>query len=655
MVNYANPFKNSKAKDLNTDQINEYWVNYPGLNIAKEIIAPHVSKPIIIKGSKGTGKSHIFLYHSISIVKERPENKDKNLVELINDDGFVAVYIKMHSTLSHRFQGNEVDDKQWIIIFENYLNIYMAIKTLEQLKYLIEKTESIDQHLFIKQVNAKIMPSYGEDQLKSIDDLQRILIGILTEIDHNVNDSAMYLKIDPVSIPFNTSNLVTEMPKLLFDVIPSLGSNSHFIYLIDEIEDFSENQQRYLNTLIRSFSSPISIRLGTRLYGHKTDETLTSEIIKYGAEYMEIKLDDYYKIYSPEYKELCEQIVLKRLIAYKSIDKAPSPNDISSFFDSSFESGVTINKTTSKLKDRLKSNLKRVKLSNKEINDIVEPLQSDDIYIESEKIMYFYKLMSKLKSFVFVELVKVAHTVSDDNLDFVKYKGKWSKHIKQIVLNLHSKPLYSGFDCYVYLSGGIVRNLLDMLSETFDLSYSYREEPFQKNHKISLNSQSEGISTFSKWYYQDAIAMCKYPERTKQFIDRLGLFFHRNFYSEKPSEVETATFFYDENALLESQREVIEDATSHSLLVEIKPRRAKNAREEKKQYQLIVTLSPLWNLTHTRRSSVELTKLFISALFSDNIDDFSNYLKQRLGSCEFPFQTKGNGQFYTSPEQLTFL
>lgn len=651
MVALSNPFKNSKAKDLSIRQINEYWVDYPKLDISKEIIAPQSLKPIVIKGSKGTGKSHIFLYNSITAVMDRRKSKQHDLIHVARETGFIAIYIKMNSILSHRFDGNSISDDQWMILFQNYLNLYIAVRTINDLKGFLDQIGSFDHENLIACIQANILTDNAYNDIKTLDDMQILLINMLNELDRCVNNSAIDLRLQPPDIGFNTSLLVTELPKYLLNQL-GIHRGVNFLYFIDEIEDFTKLQQRYINTLLRSVNHPVTIRLGTRLYGHITEDTLTDERIKHGAEYEEKRLDDYYKV-SPEYRSMCINLVFKRLRAYNYTEF----NEAEDLVPSLFESEITHSERESKLMIRLRSNLKSLKFNVDEIDSICCILEDNDIYLEACKIIYFYKSMSSdIKPRLEDMLIEV-NKINSNNEKFTRFRQQWSKHIQMIVNKLHSKPMYYGFETYINLSGGILRNLLDMLSETYDISLALKESPFREGKLISLKSQSTAISLFAKWFYADAIAMCSKPEETKKFIDRLGQYFYRVFYADKPSEVETAGFFVDDSDLTHEQRDIINDALDHSLLVQASPRMGKNVREEKTRYNLMVSLSPLWSLPYTRRSSIGLNIAFVNHLFNSPAEEYKDFVHEKMKSSTFPFTNKRREciERDNSQDQITFL
>ena len=86
MIN--NPFDITKAVDYTDDEIYRYWVDIKEHGFYN-LIKPETLMPMIIVGSKGSGKTHIMKYFSYELQKiTKPINE--GLVK----DKFIGVYIR---------------------------------------------------------------------------------------------------------------------------------------------------------------------------------------------------------------------------------------------------------------------------------------------------------------------------------------------------------------------------------------------------------------------------------------------------------------------------------------------------------------------------------------------------------------------------------
>ena len=82
-----NPFDITKAVDYTDDEIYRYWVDIKEHGF-HNLIKPETLMPMIIVGSKGSGKTHIMKYFSYELQKIT-----KPIDNGLKKDKFIGVYI----------------------------------------------------------------------------------------------------------------------------------------------------------------------------------------------------------------------------------------------------------------------------------------------------------------------------------------------------------------------------------------------------------------------------------------------------------------------------------------------------------------------------------------------------------------------------------
>ena len=126
-----------------------------------------------------------------------------------------------------------------------------------------------------------------------------------------VNNCAIKKSLN-ISILSTRGRLVFGIPELLRNHFPGL-KDVIVLYLIDELENFSVEQQRYILTLLRERSGPASLKIGARLYGIKTYSTFSGdEKIKEGSEYEKLPLDELLRA-NQEYGDFARRLVATRV------------------------------------------------------------------------------------------------------------------------------------------------------------------------------------------------------------------------------------------------------------------------------------------------------------------------------------------------------
>lgn len=84
-----NPFDVTKAVDYSDNELFNNWVDFPKRGFIN-FIKPTSDMPMIILGSKGSGKTHIMKHFSFSMQKLKSEN----IFETIASDGYIGVYLR---------------------------------------------------------------------------------------------------------------------------------------------------------------------------------------------------------------------------------------------------------------------------------------------------------------------------------------------------------------------------------------------------------------------------------------------------------------------------------------------------------------------------------------------------------------------------------
>jgi predicted AAA+ superfamily ATPase len=120
-----NPFNITKANDYSDLDIASYWVDFFG---DSKRIKPNSPMPILIKGSKGSGKTHLLKYFSYELQKIKSGN---NLDNILNQDKYIGIFYRCSGLNSDRFKGKGISDEDWTLIFSYYLELWFAQKLIK--------------------------------------------------------------------------------------------------------------------------------------------------------------------------------------------------------------------------------------------------------------------------------------------------------------------------------------------------------------------------------------------------------------------------------------------------------------------------------------------------------------------------------------------
>ena len=305
-----NPFDITKASLLTDDQISSFWVDLPGGG-HREIGSPTSPTPMLIRGGKGSGKTHLMRYYSFALQKLRAGPNE--IPRSIQQEGYVGVYFKCSGLNSGRFfhkgWGNEV----WQGIFGYYCELWLAEHALAVFVELskLQSLSSDVERLIVKEIiecfDQRIISAENFAQLTEAMRSER------RQIDVAVNNAPITGKLD-VTINATPGALVFGLPRSFRKYVSNAWSQTLVVYLIDEFENLSAEQQRYVNTLIRETEPLVTFKIGGRHYGFKTYKTFSDdEENKEGSEFVSLSLDGRLRAEKQEYRNFAVRLCIRRL------------------------------------------------------------------------------------------------------------------------------------------------------------------------------------------------------------------------------------------------------------------------------------------------------------------------------------------------------
>ena len=261
-----NPFEVTKATDLDDAQIAATWVDLPWGGGFRSLIDPRSPTARFVLGGKGSGRTHVMRYYSSSLQAIRVR---ENRWTALSGDGYVGVYANASMLNPGRFAGKGQDDDTWKAVFSHYLDLWLSLRTIMAVDELSaacgrpgQASEAVGD-----EVHAWLSES-SRDGCSLADELR----SILRKMDSSINEAAvtrelaLTLRASAGHLVFRTATALRALKQL---------RGLQFALLLDEFENFSELQQRCVNTLIREKVPAVSFIVGARTYGIRTYETIT--------------------------------------------------------------------------------------------------------------------------------------------------------------------------------------------------------------------------------------------------------------------------------------------------------------------------------------------------------------------------------------------
>ena len=632
----TNPFLLTKSAHLSDRQIEELWIDFsPTAPTGTSFFRPNTPMPTIVIGGKGSGKSHLLRYYSFDVQLLRWESDGASVEDSLAQDGYIGIYTRASGLNAERFSGSGVNEQQWSAAFAYFMELWLAqelVAIIESLSTRLPGLQRAESQLAMRA--AKLFGEWDGPQPATFSDLNEGLEAAQKALEYHVNQAPFERRLDAV-IKCSRGALIFGLPAVLVSIIPTL-KHVLFAYYIDEFENFSELQQRYVNTLVREQELPVTFRIGTRSYGMRTYLTLSAgEDIKEGSEFEQLKLDEQFRKGAHAYNTFARQLVRRRIDytfgAERRLDLDEQFEVVADSWDSPMFKEMYGEKVG---KDRrhfshLMSALEGAPKT-RQPNGISEPadvakvvslLAYDDYpVIEKTSLYIFYQAWTKNE-----HLLEAAELIRQLALEFVQgeRKGRFKEvlsHFKndfiaQIRRDTKNPDVYTGIETFIEMSEGLPRVLITLLKHIYSWAVFRRENPF-RGGKVSVEAQRAGVSDASEWFLNDMRKAGREGLQIRSAIDRLAEVFRINHFADKPSECSLIAFSVDLTMLQDRARQTLSDAENRSFLVRIAAgEQDRNTKKVTAKYQLSRMICPYFSLPVARRGTARFAPAEATAVF----------------------------------------
>lgn len=625
VISYKNPFDDYNANVLAPELIMQYWCTPFSTGALKEFDEAKFfaeKMPIVLQGSRGSGKTTILKYFSFPVQCERAAQSGISILEQLKNDAGVGFYLRCDDSFLNMFKTvfSASVQETWQLCFKHYLELFFSKNIIAMLRR-IDFSNSISESALIKELH-----------LSQFDEF--LSFSTLAELEGYLDTEIKYLNKYKNEALFTNAKF---SPKHIWDFyefsgalieniqknIPELSS-INFLLLIDEFENLPDDLQKMFNNMIKFCKTGMSMRIGRRSENIVTTATVNAvEYLREGNDYRLIVLD-YQGQDIQELKPHLFGIAEKRLSAFEGFK---IPTDISLVLgekeDLDAECNRIINNRTTHLDILLRENPKLADANlRKQIIDIIS-------YPENriaEALCALWVSRSEehedpitsarvAVAAMHAQFKKTEHPLKEKFSN--DYNNKYRYALTVFICAAYKKDkAYYSFNTLCYLSEGNARTFINLCKAIISDAFFYEKKNFIATGRVSIESQCRAIKDYSLTEFNSVCAIIQNGKAIKSLILGIGNVFSEYHKDKLVRYPETTQFSFSPEDLSSENKDIMDIAESWALIKCRKDtqRLSAGVGQEGHLYSINRVFAPIFNLSYRIRGGVNVV------FSSDEID-----------------------------------
>ncbi len=618
-----NPFVGCTARDMQFDEVRQYWCSPFTLYNLNESELFLSRTPIVIEGIRGSGKTMILKYLSYPVQKEFIANKTvEEKLSYLKKNSFGS-YFRYKEDFCNLIE--LLDCKQTLKdkIFKHYFEMFVAREIIQNIDYVYEGQASSEM---IKAVSTAIGLQV-ESLDSAIDGINERLWKMDSIINESLYEESWQSDIQPLlgteDYIYNLVNRITEGVKDWKNIL--------FSVVLDEYENLGVFK-RIVNTLIKQVDETCNLtyRIGMRPAGMDGDNAtrIGIERLQVDRDYILRKLvfSD-----SKEYKKFVVEVSRKRLgsVEVYADNKLTDIGEILGKNEDWDEEA----KAVAKGKKQFEL-IEKCFDDEKEFEDAVRLLSNDEKLLE----MYNILLVSRGDySYLEVEencrnYIKLRNEkrLIEAKGDVRKYQLGYGDKYRLALLFLlraiygESKWYYS-LNTFVFLSSGSINDFISLCRNTFKYVNRDMIEDLIKGKTIPISTQTLGARDTAEDQRRKVAQSNRHGNEMYSFIENLGGAFEEYHRDSAVKYPETNQFAFTDEIRIKNDPELSEyliDLINSGVIIRKQNRQLKSIGQPRGNiYQLNRIFAPLYQFSYRTRGGYNqmITTELFGKMLKENV------------------------------------
>jgi len=282
------------SKNRNEESKEDNWAEFVVPPFLHDLGVKSQTKALVIVGGRGCGKTTLLRYfcHATQFSPRRP-------TICADDLAHIGLYWRADTNFLNSFTGGQQSPETWRAAFEHLLACELGKEIIRSLSSLNCNPERQRQYGGLGGVDLTEVSDFTPGLGTSLGELDKALQRSRTALAMWVNNLDTCPK--PIFLPVEA--FLRTLVQCLKRDLPYLAE-SRFSVFIDEYENLRDEQQRYINGLLKHGSPPLIFNIAMKRNGWQTTRTLGPESIQEISDYrvidLEDSLSDYFELFAAE-------------------------------------------------------------------------------------------------------------------------------------------------------------------------------------------------------------------------------------------------------------------------------------------------------------------------------------------------------------------
>lgn len=644
MITDHSAFSKTRAEEYDSDIWGKFFIPpyYSTLNIKKS------TKSIYFVGKRGCGKTMLLKY--LDYHSQFSRNRSEIPQEEIEH---IGVYLRMdtHFCNSMKFRGKT--SEFWLNLFDQYMGIIISLEIINSLLVVANSNYLFFNKDNLKEIDLSFLSGYESDFPHSLSELKKYLIVKRNSINNYISNIEVLDQHDS----FLSGKVFVD------SLIEALKSNElleriNFYLYLDEVENVTDYQRIYLNTLLKHSKRPFIVNFTSKVIS-ESNATMGREYINATHDYDLYNLD---KILSnKEEKTFFAEVYLGNTDLSNHIKNSSILNDItdeskleyrkSESYQSSINEIVRVKFPSLTLAEIARQSLDNERITKILLEQISKAFKNKSINYDIKDFFNNFKDFPSLLIISPILLNRRSYDLQKIINLFEGYKSKNKVIVNQVDDLIHNNlfsailelyrpyklgcPLYSGFETFLTMSNNNLRHFLILCLKTIEIS----DLLFDNTDIFSIDTQVKASFSASESLIKETRTFGKLGESLRIFTLRLGTLFQTLQSSPTLSEPEQNQFTINSGTEILSEEDnffISEALKNHILIENIETKTKSTNKFDLIDYQINPIYAPYFNISYRKKRKIELSVTDFKVLYQGSEDEVNDLVKKLIKAENTP-------------------